>query len=108
MTCGKDDLTKKSQPGLNGSYHAIVSISFRSFIVSSYNSLLSKELRFSDWLRSSGKIDVIGSSQPHEPYGAFLNSIPANTMPPATLWDIHKKEYKSDCQWRSYVCNKSR
>ena len=24
MTCGKDDLTKKSQPGINGTYHAEV------------------------------------------------------------------------------------
>ena len=36
MSAGKDDLTKKSQPGADGSYNA-------------------KELGFKDWSRCSGK-----------------------------------------------------
>eukprot|EP00117_Sycon_ciliatum_P028913 scpid58470/ scgid23137/ Arylsulfatase; Cys-type sulfatase len=83
MTCGKDDLTKKSQPGLNGSYHA-------------------EELGFSDYLRSSGKMDVVNSKEPHEPFGAFLQE--------NNLWDVHRAEWHGpdgDCQWKSYVCNKS-
>eukprot|EP00118_Oscarella_pearsei_P002806 m.11700 g.11700 ORF g.11700 m.11700 type:complete len:537 (+) comp23544_c0_seq2:38-1648(+) len=88
MVCGKDDLTKKSGPGINGTYHA-------------------KELGFSDYLRSAGKMDVVNSKEPHEPYGVFLQSQKLNSTANETLWEVHKTEWKTDCQWRGYVCNKS-
>lgn len=54
MTTGKDDLTKTTQPGPNGDTNAAA-------------------LGFTDWIRYSGKDDVISSwPVPHEPYGYWL------------------------------------
>jgi hypothetical protein len=53
MTTGKDDLTKATGPGIDGSFHAAA-------------------LGFSDFLRVKGKDDVKSSSEPTDPYGAFL------------------------------------
>jgi len=53
MTAGKDDLTKATQPGANGTFHQ-------------------EALGFSDAERLSGKMDVL-TGGPHEPYGIMLN-----------------------------------
>jgi arylsulfatase A-like enzyme len=52
MSAGKDDLTKATGPGLNGSFHA-------------------RELGFSDFARNMGKEDCTASAQPRDPYGAY-------------------------------------
>lgn len=70
---GKDDLTKKSQPGIDGDFHRV-------------------ELGFSDGLRASGKMDVVSSfPQPHEPYGVFLNAtvVPLSSGVNTTAWLAH-------------------
>jgi len=67
MTAGKDDLTKKSSPGTDGSFNA-------------------QAMGFSDWSRCSGKVDV-DRGGPHEPYGLFLNT--KNFTSNETLYDVH-------------------
>ena len=52
MSAGKDDLTKATGPGLNGSFHA-------------------RELGFNDSARNMGKEDCVASAQPRDPYGAY-------------------------------------
>lgn len=54
-TTGKDDLTKTTQPGPNGDTNAVA-------------------LGFKDWIRFSGKDDVISTQTPHEPYGFWLDN----------------------------------
>ena len=54
MTAGKDDLTKATGPGLNGSYHETA-------------------LGFSAGARTCGKDDVLSGGKPHDPYGDFCN-----------------------------------
>jgi len=63
MTTGKDDLTKASQLGSHtGQYLP-------------YGGYMAKELGFSDWIRHSGKEDVINMfPEPHEHYGYFLSN----------------------------------
>ena len=51
MTSGKDDLTKATGPGLNGTFNA-------------------DALGFSQYARCDGKDDASGAT-PHDPYGAF-------------------------------------
>jgi len=53
MTSGKDDLTKASGPGLNGTFHA-------------------DALGFTQYRRCDGKDDAAGAS-PHDPYGLFCS-----------------------------------
>ena len=53
MTSGKDDLTKATGPGLNGSFHA-------------------DGLGFTKYARCDGKSDAAGST-PHDPYGLFCS-----------------------------------
>jgi len=54
ITTGKDDLTKATQPGDDGTFHQAA-------------------LGFSDGLRASGKLDVVNKwPTPHEPYGHYL------------------------------------
>lgn len=71
MTTGKDDLTKKSQPGPNGLFHQ-------------------EALGFSDGLRCSGKLDVM-TGGPHEPYGLMLNATTVHTQngSPVSAWAAH-------------------
>lgn len=63
MTTGKDDLSKATQLGGNiGQYEH-------------YGGYKAKELGFSDWIRHSGKEDVVNQfPEPHEYYGYYLNN----------------------------------
>lgn len=52
MSVGKDDLTKATGPGLNGSFHA-------------------DALGWADYERSMGKEDCVAEATPSDPYGTF-------------------------------------
>ena len=54
LTAGKDDLTKATGPGLNGTFNE-------------------KALGFSAGYRTCGKDDVLSGDTPHDPYGEFCN-----------------------------------
>eukprot|EP00041_Stephanoeca_diplocostata_P007110 m.98043 g.98043 ORF g.98043 m.98043 type:complete len:550 (+) comp16736_c0_seq3:162-1811(+) len=90
MVTGKDDLTKKSQPGIDGEFHRV-------------------ELGFSDALRASGKMDVVSTfPHPHEPYGVFLNNteVVLEDGTPVSAWVSHaacmNKGNKSLCDKTSF------
>jgi len=87
MSTGKDDLTKKSQPGDDGEFHR-------------------KELGWSDALRASGKMDVVSKSKPHEPYGHYLANNTVKTEKNKTLsgWEAHYDcmKKKTPCDSTSY------
>jgi len=76
MTTGKDDLTKATGPGINGSFHA-------------------QGLGFSQWKRCDGKQDAAGSA-PHDPYGAWCSTqsevVNGKNM---TFWEIYNKDMNS-------------
>eukprot|EP01084_Bolivina_argentea_P143763 252397_1 len=61
MISGKDDLTKKSGPGLNGSYRA-------------------KQLGYSDSLRVPGKDIFDNYPQPSDPYSSYLYNLTFENM----------------------------
>ena len=78
MTTGKDDLTKSSGCGLNGTYHA-------------------EALGFVDFLRVKGKDDVKSKAGPSDPYGAALAQ--QNTTvngKSVSLWDVYM-DVDNDC-----------
>lgn len=72
MTTGKDDLTKATQPGANGTFNQA-------------------GLGFNDAIRCSGKMDVLAGG-PHEPYGLFLNSTTVSLQSGESVnaFDAHK------------------
>ena len=79
MVSGKDDLTKETGCGSDGSYRAT-------------------QVGFSDYARCGGKDDVLRGGHPHEPYGLFLNQssnfiVNLNQ----SLWDIHCNCFKNTC-----------
>jgi len=78
MTTGKDDLTKATGCGLNGTLHAT-------------------QLGFSDFLRVKGKDDVLGAV-PSDPYGEYLleHNVYVNGTN-VTLWDVYNKLDKACC-----------
>lgn len=85
MTTGKDDLTKKHQPGGDGEFHR-------------------KELGWSDALRASGKMDVVSGKNPHEPYGFYLNNQTVDTEKGKKMsgWEAHY-----DCMKKKGPCDSS-
>lgn len=80
MTSGKDDLTKASGPGLDGSFHAA-------------------ELGFSAWARAAGKQDAVNrGGEPFEPYGVFCAA--RNTTVDGrveSLWDVLRGDLAHSC-----------
>ena len=79
MSAGKDDLTKATGPGLNGSFHA-------------------RELGFSDAARNMGKEDCTASAQPRDPYGAYCaaHSVDVGGKN-ESLWSVLKGDVAHCC-----------
>jgi arylsulfatase A-like enzyme len=92
MTAGKDDLTKATGMGLNGTYHAAA-------------------LGFSDYARSDGKEDAVSEAVPSDPYGLWCSQHNATVNgSDVTWWDILKDHDPQCCEkkWPSadgYVCD---
>ena len=79
MTAGKDDLTKASGPGLNGTFNEAA-------------------LGFKDGARTCGKDDVLSGGKPHDPYGEFCNSTSISVNGQIeTLWNVLKSDTQSCC-----------
>ena len=79
MTSGKDDLTKASGPGLDGSFHAAA-------------------LGFSAWARAAGKQDAVNRGAPFEPYGVYCAA--RNTTVDGrveSLWDVLRGDLAHSC-----------
>ncbi len=76
MTTGKDDLTKATGCGIDGSTHA-------------------SALGFSQWARCEGKEDAAGST-PHDPYGAWCSQqsevVNGKNL---SFWEIYNADMKS-------------
>lgn len=79
MTAGKDDLTKASGPGINGTFHETA-------------------LGFVAGARTCGKDDVLSGGVPHDPYGAFCNrtSISVDGRE-ETLWHVLQSDSSHCC-----------
>lgn len=79
MTAGKDDLTKASGPGINGTFHE-------------------STLGFTAGARTCGKDDVLSGGVPHDPYGAFCNrtSIAVDGRE-ETLWHVLQSDSSHCC-----------
>lgn len=92
MTTGKDDLTKATGPGINGTYHAT-------------------ELGWENYSRCDGKDDVTRYSYPSDPYGLYCSeniyTLPNGTR--ITYWNIVDNLNKDCCvntggSGNEYVC----
>jgi arylsulfatase len=94
LTSGKDDLTKATGPGKDGSFHA-------------------SELGWQGYARCEGKEDVVNKGVPSDPYGIYCAAHNTTVDGKSTsYWDIFADDDPHCCTGGSgtpggYVCGKS-